>query len=291
MEEILHTVVHCFVHSLEHNIKLLPFLFLTYLLMEFLEHRAGHKSKNIIKASGNFGPLLGGVLGAAPQCGFSAAASSLYAGKVITMGTLIAIYLSTSDEMLPIFISEAVGIKIIAIVLGLKIFLGVFTGYVVDLAFRLVKHKEKEEMDIHTMCEHEHCNCKEGILKSAVKHTIKIFIYIIIVSFAINLIVEIIGQDTLGEFLTTVPFLSVLISAVIGLIPNCAASVVITRLYLEGMISFGSMMSGLLVGAGVGLAILFRANNNKKENVAVVAILLISGVLWGLLIDLIGISV
>ena len=290
MHEIIHTVIHCLEHALEHNIKLLPFLFLTYLLMEFLEHKAGHKSNKIIKNSGSFGPLLGGVVGAAPQCGFSAAASSLYAGKVITMGTLIAIYLSTSDEMLPIFISEAVGVGTIGKVLGLKILLGVVTGYIVDAVYKLVKHKEKEEMDIHAMCEHEHCNCKDGILKSAIKHTIKIFIFILIVSFVINLAVEIIGEDTLGSALTKIPFLSVVIAAIIGLIPNCASSVVITRLYLEGMISAGAMMSGLLVGAGIGLAILFRTNKNKKENGIIVATLFGSGVIWGILIDIIGIT-
>lgn len=291
MHEIIHTVTHCLVHALEHNIKLLPFLFLTYLLMEYLEHKAGHKTNKIIKNSGNFGPLLGGVLGAAPQCGFSAAASSLYAGKVITMGTLIAIYLSTSDEMLPIFISQAIGIGTIVKVLGLKIFLGVITGYIVDGVYKLVKHKEKEDMDIHAMCEHEHCNCKDGILKSAVKHTVKIFIFIIIVSFAINIVVEIVGQDTLGSFLTKMPFLSVVIAAIIGLIPNCASSVVITSLYLEEMISFGSMMSGLLVGAGIGLAILFRTNKNNKENGIIVATLFGTGVLWGIIIDIIGMAI
>ena len=291
MHEIIHTVTHCLVHALEHNIKLLLFLFLTYLLMEYLEHKAGHKTNKVIKNSGRLGPLLGGVLGAAPQCGFSAAASSLYAGKVITMGTLIAIYLSTSDEMLPIFISEAVGIGTIVKVLGLKILLGVITGYTVDTVYKLVKHKEKEDMDIHAMCEHEHCNCKDGILKSAVKHTVKIFVFIIIVSFAINLVVEIVGQETLGSLLTKIPFLSVVIAAIIGLIPNCASSVVITSLYLEEMISFGSMMSGLLVGAGIGLAILFRTNKNRKENGIIVATLFGSGVLWGILIDIIGITI
>ena len=291
MHEIIHTLWHCVEHALEHNIKLLPFLFITYWLMEYLEHKAGHKSKSIIKNSGSFGPLLGGIVGAAPQCGFSAAASSLYAGKVITMGTLIAIYLSTSDEMLPIFISEAVGIKTIATVLGLKVLLGVITGYIVDVVYKLVRHKEKEEMNIHAMCEHEHCNCKEGILKSSIKHTIKIFIFILIVSFAINLAVEIIGEDTLGGLLTKIPFLSVIVAAIIGLIPNCAASVVITRLYLEKMISAGAMMSGLLVGAGIGLAILFRTNKNKKENGIIVATLFASGVLWGILIDIIGITI
>lgn len=290
MHEIIHTVLHCVEHALEHNIKLLPFLFLTYLLMEFLEHKAGRKSNKVIKNSGSFGPLLGGVLGAAPQCGFSAAASSLYAGKVITMGTLIAIYLSTSDEMLPIFISEAVGIGIIGKVLILKIILGVVTGYIVDVVYKLVKHKEKEEMDIYAMCEHEHCNCKDGILKSAIKHTIKIFIFILIVSFILNVAVEIVGEDTLGKALTKIPFLSVIIAAIIGLIPNCASSVVITRLYLEKMISAGAMMSGLLVGAGIGLAILFRTNKNKKENGIIVATLFVSGVLWGILIDIIGIT-
>ncbi|MBQ3061679.1 MAG: arsenic efflux protein [Lachnospiraceae bacterium] len=291
MHDIIHTIAHCLEHALEHNIKLLFFLFLTYLLMEYLEHKAGHKSNAIIKNSGNFGPLLGGILGAAPQCGFSAAASSLYAGKVITMGTLIAIYLSTSDEMLPIFLSEAVEIETIAKILGIKILLGVITGYIVDTVYKLVNNKDKEEMNIHAMCEHERCNCKDGIIRSAVKHTVKIFIFILIVSFAINLTVELVGEDTLESFLTKMPVLSVVVAAIIGLIPNCASSVVITRLYLEEMISFGAMMSGLLVGAGIGLAILFRTNKSKKENGIIVATLFGSGVIWGILIDIAGIII
>lgn len=278
------------------GIKLLPFLFITYLIMEYIEHKMGEKSKNAIKKSGKFGPLFGSILGIFPQCGFSVSATNLYAGRVITLGTLIAVYLSTSDEMLPIFISEAVSPIIILKILGIKLIIGMIAGVIIDLVINLVgKNKiskeEKETDEIGHMCEEEHCHCDEkGILKSAIHHTLSIFIFIILITFIINIVVHFVGEDTIASWILNKPIIGPMISSLIGLVPNCAASVIITNMYLENVISLGSMIAGLLTGAGVGLAVLFKTNNKLKENIGIMGLLYIIGVISGILIELIGIT-
>ena len=260
------------------SIKILPFLFITYLIMEYIEHKMGNKSKNAIKKSGKFGPIIGGILGAFPQCGFSVSATNLYAGRVITLGTLIAVYLSTSDEMLPIFISEAVSPIVILKIIGIKIIIGIISGIIIDLIINLFKkNKQKEENEIEHICEEEHCHCDEkGILKSAIYHTLNIFIFIIIITFLINIVVYFVGEETIAGWILNKPILGPVISSLIGLIPNCAASVIITNLYLENVISLGSMIAGLLTGAGVGLAVLFKTNTKIKEDIGI--ILLVYGI-------------
>lgn len=288
----MHEVIHSLVHSLEHCVLLLPFLFLTYLAMEFMEHKTAGKVQAVIKKGGRLGPLFGGLLGALPQCGFSAAASSLYAGRVVTLGTLIAIYLSTSDEMLPILLAEAgtIGIVPIIEILALKVLIGMAAGFVIDMC---IVPKKEEHSHIHEMCEHDHCHCEEGesVWKSALVHTIKIFIFLILVTFGVNLLLEFLGEDVLENLILNQPVIGQLLAGVVGLIPNCAASVVLTRLYLEGAMSFGACMSGLLVGAGVGLLVLFRANRDKKDNLKVVLLLYGIGVAAGILLELAGIDV
>ena len=275
------------------SVKLLPFLFITYLIMEFIEHKTGDKAKNIIKKSGKFGPLFGGILGIFPQCGFSAAAANLYSGKVITLGTLIAIFLSTSDEMLPVLISEAAPIAIILQILAIKLAIGIVIGFLVDLIGQaLIKRKQekKEEVveeEIGHICEHEHCHSEEGILKSSIKHTINIFIFIIIISFIINTIIYFIGEENLSNLILNMPIVGPIIAGLVGLIPNCAGSVILTQLYLEQVISFGSMIGGLLVGSGIGILILFRVNKDVKENFKILGLLYIIGVICGIIIDLI----
>ena len=278
------------------SVKLLPFLFITYLIMEYIEHKMKHKSKEVIKKSGRFGPLLGSVLGIFPQCGFSVSATNLYAGRVITLGTLIAVYLSTSDEMLPIFISEAVSPIIILKILGIKLLIGMISGFIIDLVISVFnKNKEKqndEEEVIGDICEEEHCHCNEkGILKSALSHTINIFLFIIIITFIINIAIYFIGEDTISNLLLNKPILGPIISALIGLIPNCAASVIITNMYLQKVISFGSMIAGLLTGAGVGLAVLFKTNHEIKENISIIALLYVIGVISGVIIDLLKVAI
>ncbi len=266
------------------SIKLIPFLFLTYLAMEYLEHKTGGKTQDVIRKAGKWGPLLGGMAGVLPQCGFSVAASNLYAGRVITLGTLFAIYLSTSDEMLPIFISERAPLQLIFGILLFKMIIGILVGFAIDFLF--TRNKEEHE-HIHDLCEHEHCHCEQGILRSAVNHTAQITLFIILISFALNLILYFVGEDVLAEFLMDNPFLGPILSGIVGLIPNCAASVVITQLFLQNVIGVGSMLAGLLVGSGVGLLVLFRVNHNRKENFKILGLLYFIGVVLGIVVELV----
>lgn len=278
-------------HTLIEALKLLPFLFITYLIMEYIEHKMGEKSKNAIKKSGKFGPLIGGILGIFPQCGFSVSATNLYAGRVITLGTLIAVYLSTSDEMLPIFISEAVSPIIIVKILLIKLLIGVVIGFIIDLIIRLTAKKDEEERIEH-LCEEEHCHCEEGnIFISSLRHTLNIFVFIIIINFIINIVIHFIGEDTIASLLLNKPILGPLVSAFIGLIPNCAASVILTNMYLENLISVGSMIAGLLTGAGIGLAVLFKTNKGIRENIKIMFLLYFIGVLSGIVIETIGLGI
>lgn len=275
------------IDTLLDGVKLLPFLLITYLIMEYLEHKASSKSQKIIEKSGKFGPLIGSILGVFPQCGFSAAASNLYAGRIITLGTLISIYLSTSDEMLPIFISEQVPLPLILKVLGIKVAIGMISGFVIDFVYRRLTHNKKENLRIEHMCDHEHCHCNEGhFVKSAITHTLQVFGFILIITLILNLVIEYIGENTISDFLANKAILSVFLSGLVGLIPNCAASVIITQLFLEGFLGFGAMIAGLLVGAGVGLIVLFRVNDDIKENIRITLVLYIVGVIFGIAISL-----
>lgn len=271
--------------------KLLPFLFLTYLAMEAIEHRMGDRAKAVIAKSGRFGPLLGGLLGVVPQCGFSAAASGLYAGRVITLGTLLSIYLSTSDEMLPILISERASASTILPILGLKALLGMAAGFAIDLIFRRRRSADGEREAICDLCGRANCRCGErGIFRSALYHTLQVAVFILLITFALNLALHFVGEGALRSALMGRPVLGVLLSALIGLIPNCAASVAITTLYLEGLMSFGAMMAGLLTSAGLGLLVLFRVNRHLRENLTVVALLYASGALLGLALEALGVA-
>lgn len=281
------------------SVKILPFLFLTYLIMEYVEHKMGEHSKDVIRKSGRLGPLLGAACGAFPQCGFSAAASNLYAGRIITLGTLISIYLSTSDEMLPILISEQAPVSAMVKIILIKIVLGMAAGFLIDALWsrhwKIRAYAERPHADesfrIDKICEQEHCRCGEGILKSACKHTLHIFVYLLLISFVFNLCIGMIGTESIAGFILNKPVIGVLLSALIGLIPNCAASVIITSLYLEGMMSFGAMMGGLLVGAGVGLLVLCRVNEDAKNNLQIIGLLYLCGVVGGLLLETCHIAV
>ena len=223
------------------------------------------------------------------SAGFSAAAASLYAGRVITVGTLLAVFLSTSDEMLPIFISEAVAPATIIKILAAKVCIAIISGFLAELVYVNVFKKKEKDMDIHVVCEEEHCSCEDGVLKSALKHTLKIFVYILLITFILTLVIEMIGEDHLAVVFQNIPVVGEMIAALVGLIPNCASSVVITELYLSGIIGAGAMMSGLLVNAGVGLLVLFRLNRNWKQNAGIMAALYGFGVVWGVIIELLGI--
>ena len=278
-------------HTVEDSVKLIPFLFLTYLLMEYIEHKTKEKTKETIKKSGKFGPLIGSLLGIIPQCGFSVSATNLYAARVITLGTLISVYLSTSDEMLPIFLSEGVAIDVILKILAIKLIIGMIAGFLIDLVINLKNKGKVEEEKIIDLCEKEHCHCEHGIFKSALKHTANIFIFIFIITFVINTAIHIIGEDNIAGFMLDRPILGPIISGIIGLIPNCASSVIITQMYLENIISGGTMIAGLLVGAGVGLAVLFRTNKGIKENIKITVLLYGIGVVSGIILELIGLNI
>lgn len=239
-----------------------------------------------IQKAGRGGPLLGGLLGVFPQCGFSAAASNLYAGRIITAGTLLAVFLSTSDEMLPIMISENVSALVILKILSVKIVVGVLAGFAVDFIFR----DGKKEMRIEHLCEQHHCHCENGIWKSALHHTVEIFLYIIFISFALNLLIGWAGEDVLGNMILNRPVLGEMAAALVGMIPNCASSVAITQMYLNGVLGPGALIAGLLSGSGVGLLVLFRVNDDHKENLKIMGVLYVAGVVGGLIVNCLGIT-
>ncbi len=274
-------------HTLEDTVKLIPFLFLTYLGMEYLENRAAQKTIALLSNTGKKGPMLGGLLGVIPQCGFSAAAAGLYAGGVITVGTMVAVFLSTSDEMLPILISGRADTREILFILIAKVLVGILAGLFVDFVVRRMNGGKQKGLQIHEICEEDHCHCEEGsILKSALVHTIRITIFIFGVLFAIQLVTEWIGMERLVELASGHPFLSIFSVGLIGMIPNCAVSVAITTLYLEGVISVGSMFAGLLSCAGLGLVILFKMNKGWKKNVTIAGGIYVISVLCGMIMEI-----
>ena len=269
------------------SLKLLPFLFAAYLAIEFIEDRAEEKTVALVHRAGRWGPVLGAALGVIPQCGFSAATANLYAGGIITRGTLLAVFLSTSDEMLPILLSSSAPVSLILKLLGYKALAGILLGVTVDTVASKLGYERKKS--IHEMCEQEHCHCEDGIFKSALRHTLKIFAFLFVVTFVLNLLVEAVGPETLGAFVLNRPVIGELLGGIIGFIPNCAASVVLTTLYLEGAMSGGAMLSGLLVGSGVGLLVLLRMNRDWRENLVTAGLLYAGGVIFGLLADVLHI--
>ena len=272
------------------SIKLLPFLFITYLIMEYIEHKTSDKLKNTIKKSGKYGPVIGGLLGTIPQCGFSVAATNLYATRIITLGTLISVYLATSDEMIPILLSEGAPITTILSILGIKLVIAIFAGFIIDFIIRRKNKENDEEERIIDLCEKEHCHCEHGIFKSALKHTLNIFVFIIIITFIINILIHFIGEDNIANFVRINPILGPVLAGIIGLIPNCASSVILTQLYVENVIPVATMISGLLAGTGIGLAVLFRMNKGIKENLKITALMYVIGVISGIILQLIGIQ-
>lgn len=268
------------------SIKMLPFLFLAYLVIEYVEHRASGKFKNMLVGFGKLGPAGGAILGCFPQCGFSVAAANFYAGRIITIGTLVAVFVSTSDEALPMLLSTPGSAGTILKLLLVKILIAVVAGFLIDFIFSRKKDSIAPE-HLHDLC-HD-CGCEHsGILKSALKHTVSIFLFILLVSFLLNLAITYLGEERLGKLLISGSVFQPFVAGLVGLIPNCASSVVLTELYLSGTISFGSVIAGLSTGAGIGLAVLFRVNHNMKQNFAIVGMLYGIGVVSGLILQLIG---
>lgn len=265
------------IDALLDSLKLIPFLFVTYLFLELLEHKANGKLLQKIQSSKKYGPVLGSIFGLFPQCGFSSAASSLYVTKIITLGTLISVYLATSDEMIPVLLANNIGFTVIFQILLIKLFVGIIVGMIIDYINPIFK---KEHIEIDNFCENEHCHCDHGVVRSAINHTIRISFYIFIVTIILNLLLS---NNIITNFSSTNPIVSIILSSLIGLIPNCASSVALTELYVNGLIPFASLISGLLTNAGVGLLVLFRLNKNIKENISIIAILLTSAIIVGLL--------
>ena len=273
-------------HGILEVLILLPFLYLTYLLMELIEHKASEKTRAIMTRAGRLGPLAGAPLGAIPQCGFSSVASNLYAGRVITMGTLVAVFLSTSDEMLPILIAGNVNITTVLLIILYKIVVAMLAGFAIDLILRVVG-RDKREMDIDAICDEDGCHCEKGIFLSALHHTVSVGLWCLAVVLGIGTLIFFIGQDALAALVVDIPVVSHLICAIIGLIPNCAASVALSELALSGIITSGEMIAGLFSAAGVGTFVLFKMNKPMRENLIIMALVVAVGTIFGAIADLI----
>jgi len=328
MESFLDTAVDVLKDAFVDTVYLIPFLLVTYLFMEWLEHKTGEKTQDAIRKAGAAGPIVGAALGVVPQCGFSAAASTLYAGRVIGLGTLIAVFLSTSDEMLPIFIAEQVPLNVLLGMLGIKLVIGMVFGIIIDAVLRLTR-RPQENLRIHELCERDHCDCSDdcatckenpalayehhddcsegcdhgshhhdhshdagwkSIVRSAVKHTLQVTLFVFLVSLAIDVLFEALGEETIAAALSANELLAVVASAIVGLIPNCAASVAIAQLYVEGVLGFGAAMAGLLSAAGVGLLVLLRTNRHAGQNALILLVLVGISILCGFAFQIAGFS-
>lgn len=277
-------MLDCILDGLIDTLKLLPYLFITFVILEFIEHKFSKNNSKVLASNKKYGPVIGGLLGALPQCGFSSMAANLFSARVITLGTLIAIFLSTSDEMLPIMISEKADITVLLKIIIFKVIIGIIIGFIIDLIYR----KKQEKIKIKEVCEHDHCSCnKLGIIVSSIVHTLKIGLFILVANLLINIIIFKVGEENVSHLLLNSNILTYFVSSLIGLIPNCCGSVIITELYLSNMISLGTMLSGLLTGSGLGILLLFKSNKNIKENIMVLSIIYFLGVFIGMIVDLI----
>ena len=347
------------------TLSLVPFLLVTYLALETLEHVAGDRVNGAIKRAGAAGPVVGSLLGMVPQCGFSAMAATLYAGRVVTLGTLVAVFLSTSDEMLPLLLAEQVPVQTMAMLLASKALIALVTGFIVDAAIRGLRrnarahaairrtvlgtaanpahvncahddHSGGDIIDevaeagvsadhIHELCERDHCGCDEdedehehghghdhghegehehhdghghshshegtpvlSIIRSAISHTVQVSVFIFLVTLILVAVLETFGESAIEQFLRGNETLAVLGSALVGLIPNCSASVVMTQLDLEGALQLAPMLAGTLISAGVGYLVLFRTNRSARENAVFLIMMYVIGAGWGLILSAVG---
>ena len=269
--------------------KMLPFLFLAFLLMEFIEHHTGERLVRFLKKTGGGagGALVGAVAGCVPQCGFSVAASNLYAGRIVTFGTLIAVFISTSDEAVPVLLAHPDMLGTIWKLIVVKIVIAALAGIAADAVIRIFRLKINDDEAISEICSESGCGCgNHGIWYSSLKHTLSIFVFILIVNVLLGAVMAYAGEEAVSSFLKGMGFLQPAVAGIVGLIPNCAASVVITELYAGGALTFGSAVSGLCTGAGVGLAVLFRTNKNIRENLAATGTIYAVGVISGTIINL-----
>ena len=310
------------------TLKLIPFLFVTYLAMEALEHFANNKVREAVERAGTAGPVVGALLGALPQCGFSAMAATLFSGRVVTAGTLVAVILSTSDEMIPVFVAHQEPASRMLSIIAIKVVLGIVAGLLLDVALRLLHRAGDGHAHIHELCEREHCHCEEadeldddeghdgrgdhdehaqhlehahhhghshshhgawGIVRSACVHTAQVTAFIFLISLLFGLIIEGLGVDSIRSMLAYHPVRATFIAALVGLIPNCGASVAIAELFLDGTLATGPMRAGLLSSGGVGLLVLWRTNADARQNVYVTLLVYGVAVLAGLAACALGI--
>ncbi len=279
MEEILHTFEHAFFHT----IVIVPFLFLAFIIIEFVEHKLKDKNSNFLSKHKKIGPLVGAILGIVPQCGFSVMVTNLYVSRIVTLGTLISVYLVTSDEMLIVLLAGNAPVNEILTILGIKFIIGISSGFVIDLILRKRNIKGNESFEI---CEKDNCHCSDNIILGAFKHTVKIFLFIFIASVIIDFIVHEFGEESLYNLFLGDTLFAPFITALVGFIPNCVASVVLTELYLADALTLGSVIAGLLTGTGVALLVLFRTNKNFFDNLKIIFMLYFIGVIAGLIINL-----
>ena len=307
-------VLHVLEHSVLDTLGLVPLLFLTYLAMEAIEHMASDRVRSAVERSGKAGPVVGSLLGALPQCGFSAMAATLYAGRVVTVGTLVAVVLSTSDEMVPVFLAHRAPLGELLAIMGTKVAVGAVVGLVVDAVLRARNRAGDGRLHIHELCEREHCHCDEhdtsaekrahahghahehphahgrwAIVRSALVHTVQVTFFILVMTFAFGLVIEYVGQDALGALLANHPVRATFVAALVGLIPNCGASVAITELYLDGVLAAGPMLAGLLASGGVGLLVLWRTNAGARQNAVITASVYVVAVAVGLVAGALGV--
>ena len=292
--------MHEFLHALEHSaiesLMMLPFLAIAFFILEYIEAKVEEKSSHIIEKAGKAGPFAGALLGLIPQCGFSVIGSNFYAKRIITLGTLIAIYLSTSDEALLVMLTKPDRILDILTVLGIKLAIALVAGYVIDLFLRKKaktdechhRHHHDDSCEDEELIGEEHCCYHtdwKAIIKCTAKRTVSVFAFLFAANFALGYIIELVGEARLQEIMLTDSIFQPLLTALIGLIPNCAPSVILAELYIEGAISLGSVISGLCTGAGVGLIVLFRVNRGVKSNLGIVALLYVIGALSGVAVQ------
>lgn len=281
-------VMDILINSLHETLMLFPYLYLTYLFMEAMEHKLSRRSSIYIRKAGQYGPIVGGLLGIIPQCGFSVAGANLYATGLITLGTLIAVFLSTSDEMLPLLISRGVDSGLIFNILTVKVFFAIIVGFLIDKFLPVTFIKHKNEINISEFCKREKCKCdnKENIFASAFKHTEKICIFIFIFSLILNTALTFGGKEMLYNALINMPIVSKFMASLIGLIPSCYPSVLLTQLYATGAISASTLIAGTLSNAGLGYLVLYRVNKNEQENARILALLFVIGFVCGIIAEL-----
>ena len=278
MLELLEDVLH-------DAIPMLPFLYITYLLMEYLEHKGNAHFTRILENTRKLGPILGAILGVIPQCGFSVLAVGLYLNGTITVGTLLAVFISTSDEAIPILVSQPKEFNTLIGVIVVKLIVAIIVGYLVDTMVRHHQLKQNHPIkNIHADCEKE--EEEHGIFYIAFIHTMKIFVFVFVINFILSYIMDAIGQDTLRMFLANGSIIQPAFAAIAGFIPNCAASVILAQLYLDQVISFGSLTAGLITSAGLGLLVMLKMYDNKKDIILIIIILFMSAVVTGILLQL-----